>query len=491
MNNLQFNDACFPVALTRINVSRFAIVLFVALLAHWQGVGFGNVPDGWTSGPSTYTANVAEGTTETTSNLMITGGVNEIIKTGGGTWKLTRALVMNNPSIYLQEGTIDFNGNIQFSGYLVMTEGSTFISNINEHGLDKETTANDVMYNFQGSGTVVINSGKSFGASMTDGQHTEFSGVVQGEGNVFAVYSSSKTSGLSSLTLSGNNTFTGKYAVRFGTRLILTDDAINANGDIYIDDHNSVVEYNVKSGTKSLDLSNGKVITGYQSGSPVTTEGFNGKIEKSGPGTLQIYTEAYGSVKAESFVISSGRIDFQGYFSAATGNGIFVEDGAVFSPGLSDTGTIGSMIISSALNLEEGSTTLFEFGSYSENPDSRSYDTIEFDSSVYYEKIKFNTQEGALIKLAFLSGAAEDWAEKGAKYLIIADRRDPSRQDGSNIIDDDYTFLLGNYTNLFELQGVAGEGIYLVGLGKPLPEPSTWALLILGAAGLLYVRMRK
>lgn len=261
MINTQYNILPTFSVLTRINVSRFTIVLFVALIAAWQGSVFGNVPDGYISGPSTYTANVAEGTTETTSNLMLMGGVNEIIKTGGGTWRVTRALVMNNPTIKLQDGTIDFNGsdsNIQFSAYLVMSEGATFISNVNAHGLDKASTANTVMYNLQGSGNIVINSGKSFGVSLTDGQHTEFSGVVQGEGLIFAVYSASKTPGVNSLTLSGNNTFSGIYAVRFGTRLVLTDDAINSNASVYIDNNNSVVEYNVKNGTKRLNLTDGK-----------------------------------------------------------------------------------------------------------------------------------------------------------------------------------------------------------------------------------------
>ncbi|MBR5161999.1 MAG: PEP-CTERM sorting domain-containing protein, partial [Thermoguttaceae bacterium] len=43
--------------------------------------------------------------------------------------------------------------------------------------------------------------------------------------------------------------------------------------------------------------------------------------------------------------------------------------------------------------------------------------------------------------------------------------------------------------------GVNGDGLYLVGLGAPdtpgVPEPSTWALLLLGAAGLYWVRRKK
>ena len=60
------------------------------------------------------------------------------------------------------------------------------------------------------------------------------------------------------------------------------------------------------------------------------------------------------------------------------------------------------------------------------------------------------------------------------------------------IITGDYTYLLRNYTDMFELQGVKGKGIYLVGLGAPVivPEPSTWAIMVLSAAGLLFWRKR-
>lgn len=494
MINTQYNILPTFSVLTRINVSRFAIVLFAALLALWQGVVFSYVPDGMIfTGPETITANVGEDPpVETTSNLLITSGTRTIYKTGGGTWRVTRALVTNNPTIKLQDGTIDFNGsdsNIQFSAYLVMSEGATFISNVNAHGLDKASTANNVMYDLQGAGNIVINSGKSFGVSLTDGQHTEFSGVVQGEGLIFAVYSASKTPGVNSLTLSGNNTFSGIYAVRFGTRLVLTDDAINSNASVYIDNNNSVVEYNVKNGTKRLNLTDGKKIIGYESSSPVSYDRYFGTIEKTGPGALQVYTAAEGAVKAESFVISSGRVDYQGYFDSYLGSGIDVKDGATFSPGLSDSGTIGEAILKSPIILESGSTILFEFGSYS-GSDSN-HDVLTIDKNARNDSVQFKPQTDSFIELNFLAGAAEQWAEKGAKYLLVADERIGPNPGASQIIDGDYTYLLANYLNMFELQGVAGEGIYLVGLGKPLPEPSTWALLILGAAGLLYWRKRK
>jgi hypothetical protein len=60
--------------------------------------------------------------------------------------------------------------------------------------------------------------------------------------------------------------------------------------------------------------------------------------------------------------------------------------------------------------------------------------------------------------------------------------------------------LLANFNELFGLQGRT-DGLYLIGLGagpippgpdpgSGVPEPSTWALLILGAAGLMYMRKR-
>ena len=63
--------------------------------------------------------------------------------------------------------------------------------------------------------------------------------------------------------------------------------------------------------------------------------------------------------------------------------------------------------------------------------------------------------------------------------------------------EGDYSSLLGNYTDLFGLLGKS-DGLYLIAGSGPgpepgsgVPEPSTWALLVLGAVGMLFWRKQK
>ena len=91
--------------------------------------------------------------------------------------------------------------------------------------------------------------------------------------------------------------------------------------------------------------------------------------------------------------------------------------------------------------------------------------------------------ESGLVNLLFENSDVSLWATEGAEYLLVSD-------DGFASETIDLTRFLGNYHGYFSLEGRT-NGLYLVGLGTPVPEPSTWALLILGAAGLAYMRKRK
>ena len=381
MINTQFNVLPSYRVLTRVNVSRFAIVLFVVLLALWQGVVSASAPNGFISGQSTITANVAEGTSETSGNLMAYTDINEIIKTGGGTWIINKGLIYvssiaSAPIFDLQ--TVDLRGAGASATRLVMHEGAA-------------------------------------------------------------------------LTLSGNNAFTSQYLVRCGALHILTDNAIASNASVKIDDAtNSTLEYNVKSGTKRLDLTDGKAIKGCQVGSSLPYEGNYGKIEKTGVGTLPINSETNGSVKVEKFAIVSGRVDYQGYFDSFVGAGIDVQDGAAFSPGLSDSDTIGNAILGSAITLAFEAAALFEFDSCSDDSDSKLFDAIAIDNNSLSDSVQFKSQSGAFIELAFLSGDTEKLAKKGAEYLQISDERTDRDSGASQILDDDCIYRLTNYKDIIE-----------------------------------------
>lgn len=196
----------------------------------------------------------------------------------------------------------------------------------------------------------------------------------------------------------------------------------------------------------------------------------NGVVEKTGADALQIVAAAEGLVEAESFVISSGRVDYAGYLSAD----LDVENGA-FSPGsFRDADLIGKANVIGNVQIEDLGTALFEFGTFPGNKeDVDHHDVLSISNGSFV----FDPSDSGLIALEFLKGDEGAWAVYKCWYLLI---------EGANVEDGDYTYLLRN-AGLFSLVGEGGN-LYLT--SYVIPEPSTWALMILGAVGLLYLRRK-
>ncbi len=197
----------------------------------------------------------------------------------------------------------------------------------------------------------------------------------------------------------------------------------------------------------------------------------NGVVEKTGNDALQIVAEAEGLVQAESFVISSGRVDFSGYFEAT----LDVKENATFSPGsFDDADLVGNAYVTGNVQIEDLGTALFEFGTFPGNKeDVDHHDVLSINDGSFV----FDPSDSGLIALEFLKGDEGSWAINKCWYLLIR---------GANVEDGDYTYLLRN-PGVFNLVG-SGGNLYLT--ANIVPEPTTWALMILGAAGLLYLRKK-
>ena len=205
-----------------------------------------------------------------------------------------------------------------------------------------------------------------------------------------------------------------------------------------------------------------------------------GVVTKTGDGTLQILAESEGLVSAESFVISSGRLDYQGYFE---GNLIVASENGDSLPEFSPGNSVGTAIVDGSVIINNG-IALFEFGEYRDRANSPNHDVLEFADGGSFSA-------GAnSIKLYFENDDLTSWAVKDSEYQIVK-LNGFIGQDSEEV---DLNELLGNYSLYFDLKG-RPDGLYLIGRGEPdfnaIPEPSTWALLILGAAGLMYTRKRK
>ena len=288
---------------------------------------------------------------------------------------------------------------------------------------------------------------------VADNKNLTLAGVVSSEGDV-------EKTGKGTLTLSGDNTYTGKTTVSEG-KLTLTDAAVKANSSIEIAD-DATLEYNVAANkTRQLAFTD----------EGTTSVTGKGNVIKTGKGTLKILATD-GLFESDNFAVEAGELDFKGTYRGD----IEVKEGATLSPGNS----VGDLTVYGNVKIDARATGLFEFSPYDEN--NLQYDTLTVNDGA------FVIDENSIIKLFFVSNDdAKLWAAEGSEYRLVSD------QDFDSDIPK-----LGNYLSWFDLEG-RGDGLWLIGLyapgsepepGSGVPEPSTWALLILGAAGLLYMRKR-
>ena len=276
-------------------------------------------------------------------------------------------------------------------------------------------------------------------SSVIDGNYVPL--VKQGAGelvlNAANTYSKGTTISEGTLTLAGAGT-TGS-----GTVAIAADGTLN----FYV---------TAEEDPKQVNVTGANAISG------------TGKIVKSGNGVLRFNNEnADGSVKADSFAVNSGRLDYKGFFE---GNIEVV--GGILSPGNS----VGTLNVTGNVSVING-TALFEFDPYG----SDSYDVL----NILGDNASFNAGE-SMIQLYFENdNDAANWATNidDDGYRLVAD-------DGFRT--GDYSSWLNNYTTLFGLEGRT-DGLYLVAAsfepGSGVPEPSTWALLALGVV-VLFLRKR-
>ncbi len=283
------------------------------------------------------------------------------------------------------------------------------------------------------------------------GRTLTLSNVISGDGAL------TKT-GNGTLLLTNANSYEGGTTVSAGT-LVLSENGTLGTGAVV---NNAALVF-----AHDSDLTFNNAVSGA------------GIVSKTGAGKLKI-DATENLFQSSQFTVEAGELDFKGNYS---GN-LYVKSGATLSPGNS----VGDLAVSGNVVIDDNGTILFEFGSYNNGSTSQNYDTLAITNA----DDEFSLDTGSIVRLYFEGNDASVWAADNAEYLLVSDPGFVSEETSFNS-------LLGNYQDLFGLQGRA-DGLYLISLGagpgpspepgSGVPEPSTWALLLLGAAGLLYVRKR-
>ncbi|MBR5160112.1 MAG: autotransporter-associated beta strand repeat-containing protein, partial [Thermoguttaceae bacterium] len=344
--------------------------------------------------------------------------------------------------------------------------------------------------NLVGSGDLEILEDTDVISSYDEGEY-EFSGKIYGNGDF-------EKKGKGALTLSGANSISGTITISDG-KIRLIEDAIAASERIEGRSKGKVEYYVADDVTETLYIPNDSKHVQVKS------------IEKTGNGDLQIYVGATGCVSAESFVISSGRVDYGGYFQSIAPEGqelgtFDVNGGNTFSPGLTvdehgeTINTVGRFEITNevSLNIKENALALFEFDVYSEELYLNNEELFlqTFDRIVFQHEDSTFVAADSTIDLAFLSGDVSDWAKEGNEYWIVNDHGFKDKEgnpipEGESVNFDN--LLRNTYKDYFSLEG-RYNGLYLVGKGAPVllvPEPSSWALMIGTLLTFLFLKKKR
>ena len=159
---------------------------------------------------------------------------------------------------------------------------------------------------------------------------------------------------------------------------------------------------------------------------------------------------------------AEGRLDFSGTLTSD----LAIADGALFSPG----DGIGTLTVNGAFSAADGARLVFEIGEETS------------DLLVLGNGSTLDIADDAILELLFTD------ADPSKTYTLI------EAEGGLGEYADAafWTDLLATAADTnWQLQ-VAGNTLQAVfGASDSVPEPAAWALLVLGCAGLLFVRKKR
>ncbi|MBR6436134.1 MAG: PEP-CTERM sorting domain-containing protein, partial [Thermoguttaceae bacterium] len=281
---------------------------------------------------------------------------------------------------------------------------------------------------------------------------------------------------------SGDNPFTGSITIAPNTRVTLSGEDAFINASSFT--NNGVLALaadqtlNNLSGSGTIDVGEHTLTMNNDRLCQITGAigGEHSLLIKTGDGTLQIVNQAKGAVRAESFVISSGSLDMEGYFTGTlkvVNDTIEIEEATTFSPGVS----LGAIDIDGDFILADGAVLLMEIG-------GKTFDLN--DQLILNGQVTF--EEGAIVQFALSDDST--YAPVVGDMIAV----NMPKVNWTAVTFSSSDFSLSYYDDKEGLQYIKAEAnnptkrIPTKGVAA-VPEPSTWALMALGVV-VLFLRKR-
>ena len=384
-------------------------------------------------------------------------------------------------NLYFSKGNTEQNGHTGAAyGSLTLNDNASFtVANDTTIGLG---TATGIVSGRDYSAEITLNGNsvfttKTFTATLGTKSATTVNGLATFKADTININGDSEFNVNGGMVNAGSITNSGTLALSGGT-LNIGAGGITASGSYAVNLSGGVISTNGASwstvSTVNATVADNSTVT-FEPEDDQTikwTGAFvnssqNATIVKSGNGTLKIDSpDENNPSKLDSFVVNAGELDFNGYL---TGD-ITVNRSAVFSPGNS----IGKTFETGDFYLNNGGTLLMEIGGSS---------VEDNDQLTVYGNINL---AGGIINLALADGCSLGLNDTIAVKLTANNSEDIAN-DILRAISSTY------FTNLDYTYNADGGYYQITGSVGPnaVPEPSTWALLLLGVAGLLYWRKKK
>ena len=384
-------------------------------------------------------------------DVVSNSGTNSPIRfiANGGTFRNSGTVYNNLANTVFTDGAQLYaaDGNATWKAYKLSSKVSV-LRNADGSAADAVTFSSDLTkanatYSFGHGTSIYVEDVTSDSAAVTDTNSDLIISAVITNPNTESNRTFYKD-GAGILEFTAANTFNGTASIREGVL------RLSGNGTL----GTSAVTLGDK-GTLELNVADGaeKTFTNKVTGT--------GKVAKTGAGTLKLNT-ANGFESALN--ISEGRADVFGTMTGA----LAIADGASFSPG----DGIGTLTVNGLFSADDGARLVFEIGE----------DTS--DLLVLGSEGSLEISENAVLEFLFTG------EESGEAYTLIQ-----AEDDFTELMNAEFwnALLSEEIAANWHLAVVGNTLQLLAGAGTgdtSLPEPATWALLLLGSFGLLYCRKK-